>query len=296
MFLDLNTGWLAVYPQPNRGLAGEALESYCKDYASPSTILSDNAAEYVHGSFETLCKQKEITQKFSAPHTPNQNPVEHYMDILMGKTRSFLYISGLNPRDYWEHALLHAVCIQCRIALPGRHTPYQNTYGVRPDVSHLRIFGCEALAYIEKEKRHKLDFKAEKCIYMGISPKHSQDTHTLLRLSTNTIIYRRNVSFNERSFPARTTKPARGIQPPRGTHLINETFFDGDEKFVVTNCSVHDGEDCLDYINPITKEEHYSTVKEVAKWIKDSKVRQLANNIQHTRNGTSRDHVSGDPT
>ena len=70
LFLDLNTGWLAVYLQPNRGLAGEALESYCKDYGSPSTILSDNAAEYVHGSFETLCKQKEITQKFSAPHTP----------------------------------------------------------------------------------------------------------------------------------------------------------------------------------------------------------------------------------
>jgi hypothetical protein len=92
LFLDLNTGWVAVYPQPNGGLAGETLEQYCKDYGSPSTILHDNAAEYSHGSFETLCRQKEITQKFSAPYTPNQNPAEHYMDILMGKTRSLLFI------------------------------------------------------------------------------------------------------------------------------------------------------------------------------------------------------------
>jgi hypothetical protein len=154
LILDLNTGWLAVYPQPNRGLAGEALESYCKDYGSPSTILSDSAAEYVHGTFETLCRQKEITQKFSAPHTPNQNPAEHYMDILMSKTRSLLYISGLNSlRDYWEHALLHAVCLQCRTALPGRHTPYQHTYGVQPDISHLRIFGCEALASLHRKRK-----------------------------------------------------------------------------------------------------------------------------------------------
>jgi hypothetical protein len=73
LFPDLNTGWLAVYPQPNRGLAGEALESYCKDYGSHSTILSDNAAEYVHGTFETLCKKKEITEVQRSPHPESES-------------------------------------------------------------------------------------------------------------------------------------------------------------------------------------------------------------------------------
>jgi hypothetical protein len=128
LFLDLNTGWIAVYPQPNRGLAGKTLEQYCQDHGSPSTITHDNAAEYINGNFKTLCTQKEITQRFSAPHTPNQNPAEHYMDILMGKTRSLLFISG-NPKDYLEQALQHAACLQNRTALPGRTTPYQYTHG-----------------------------------------------------------------------------------------------------------------------------------------------------------------------
>jgi hypothetical protein len=120
------------------------------------------------------------------------------------------------------------------IPLPDTPTPYslppetqrvsssgnQLTYGVKPDISHICVFGCEALAYIGKEKRHKLDFKAEKCVYMGISPNHSDDTHKLLRLSTNTIIYRRNVSFNERSFPARTNNPQPTIQKSTDKNFI----------------------------------------------------------------------------
>ncbi len=203
LFLDLNTGWTAVYPSPSRGTAGEILTQYCQDFGIPNSILHDNATEYLNGEFATICREKGIRQTMSAPHHPNQNPTEHYMEIIMGKTRSLLYIAGLDPKQHWEHAIKHAVGLQNRLALPGRPTPYELTYGKKPDISHIRIFGCQALAYVEKEKRHKLDFKAEACIYLGISHKHSPDTHTLLRLSTKEIIYRRNVSFNERVFPAR---------------------------------------------------------------------------------------------
>ncbi len=221
----------------------------------------------------------------SAPHHPNQNPTEHHMEIIMKKTRSLLYIAGLDPKQHWEHAIKHAVCLQNRLALPGRSTPYELTYGKKPDISHIRIFGCQAYAYIEKEKRHKLDFKTEACIYRGISSRHSPDTHTLLRLSSNEIIYRRNVSFNERFFPARANSTVRPITKDKGEQLIGTTFTQDDETFVITNCSYHQGEDCLDYKNTETNEEHYSTVKEVTKWVKQSKLLQLANNIQPTRKG-----------
>ncbi len=46
----------------------------------------------------------------------------------------------------------------------------------------------------------------ERTIYLGISPDHSHDTYKLLKISNNEIIYRRNVYFNERSFPARKMK------------------------------------------------------------------------------------------
>jgi hypothetical protein len=115
LYLDLNTGWLAVYPKENRGLAGETLQEYYQEHGIPGTILHDNAQEYLHGDFATLCQNKGIKQQCSAPYNPNQNPTEHYMDIVMGKTRSLLYMSGLDPLDYWEHALLHGTNLQNRI-------------------------------------------------------------------------------------------------------------------------------------------------------------------------------------
>jgi hypothetical protein len=247
----------------SRGVAGETLQEYCQAYGLPETILHDNAAEYLHGDFATICKEKRIKQVFSAPHHPNQNPTEHYIDIIMSKTRCLRYISGLDPAEHWKHALNHSVGLQNRLALPGRNTPYQYQFGQKPDVSHIRIFGCAALAYVEKEKRHKLDFKTEPCIYLSISPRHTHDTHTLLRLSTNNVIYRRNVSFNERFFPARLNNLNRPLVPKPGSHLIGKTFTEDNETFRIANLSFRKGVDCLDYINEQTKKEHFSTIAEV---------------------------------
>jgi hypothetical protein len=124
----------AAYPKANRGLAGEKLEQYCQESGTPQSILHDNAQEYLHDDFATtLCREKQITQRMSAPHTPNQNPTDNYIDIIMSKCRCLLYISGLEPRNYWVHALHQSTCLQNQTALPGRPTPYQNMYGKKPD-------------------------------------------------------------------------------------------------------------------------------------------------------------------
>ncbi len=171
-------------------------------------MIHDNATEFIQGEFAHICLDHHITQTRSPPYEPNKNPVELYMDIIVSMGRSLLFVSGLNPDAFWDSALGHAVQIQNRTALPGRATPYELTCGRRPNVSNLRIFGCEALCYVEKEKRTKLQPKVERTIYLGLSPDHSNDTCKLMRIGTNSIIYRRNVYFNERSFPARKLKLA----------------------------------------------------------------------------------------
>jgi hypothetical protein len=206
----------------------------------------------------------------------------------MEKTRALLFISGLDPAAHWGNALLHTVCLQNRTALPGRGTPFEHRTGKQPDISHIRIFGCEALAYVDKEKRTKLDYKTEKCIYLGmLSPRHSADIHKLLILQTTHIIYRRNVSFNERSFPARNTPITRPIRHTNdtGEDLIGQTFTEDNETFIITECSRRGGLDCLDYISSRTKEDFFSTVPEVRTWIKQTSMLQMANNIQPSRKG-----------
>jgi hypothetical protein len=91
------------------------------------------------------------------------------------------------------------------------------------------VFGYEAMAYIEKDKRHKLDYKVERCIYLGMSTTHTDDTAKLLLIRTMQIIYRRNVHYNERSYPARKLKhqPSNN-KTDTGEDLIGLQFEDED--------------------------------------------------------------------
>ena len=42
-------------------------------------------------------------------------------------------------------------------------------FGTKPNLRHLRVFGSIAYVHVLKEKRRKLDAKAEKCILVGYS-------------------------------------------------------------------------------------------------------------------------------
>jgi hypothetical protein len=50
-------------------------------------------------------------------------------------------------------------------------TPEEKFIGKKPNVSHLRVFGCIAYVHVSNEKKSKLDPKAKKCILIGYSLK-----------------------------------------------------------------------------------------------------------------------------
>jgi len=46
-------------------------------------------------------------------------------------------------------------------------TLYEAWFKRKPDVSHLRVWGCLAYVFIQKDKRHSLQPHIEKCVFMG---------------------------------------------------------------------------------------------------------------------------------
>ncbi|GMJ16119.1 hypothetical protein HRI_005281100 [Hibiscus trionum] len=48
-------------------------------------------------------------------------------------------------------------------------TPEEAWCGRQPNVCHFRVFGCVAYSHVPDQKRTKLDDKAEKCVFLGIS-------------------------------------------------------------------------------------------------------------------------------
>jgi hypothetical protein len=130
--------------------------------------------------------------------------------------------------------------IQNRTAIHGRTTPYESHFHKRQDVTNLlRIFGCEAIAYIEKDKRHKLNSKVQRNIYLGMSTAHSDNTVKLLSLKNLKVIYRRNVYFNERFFPARKQKLLPS-QVDTGDDLQGLMFEDDGPMWTITHLGKHE--------------------------------------------------------
>jgi len=74
-------------------------------------------------------------------------------------------------------------------------TPEEKFTGKKPDVSHLRVFGCITYVHVPDEKRSKLDPKAKKCILIGYSSE--QKGYRCFNPSTRKLQVSRNVVFDE---------------------------------------------------------------------------------------------------
>ena len=74
-------------------------------------------------------------------------------------------------------------------------TPFEAWYGHKPDVSHLRVFGCLVYAHIEKDERSMLDSMARKCILLGYGTE--TEGYRLYDADRECILYSCNVVFEE---------------------------------------------------------------------------------------------------
>ena len=96
-------------------------------------------------------------------------------------------------------------------------TPEEVFSGKKPEVSHLRIFGCPVYIHIPKEKRKKLDPSGKKGIFMGYSERLK--AYRIYFLGFKNIDISRDVTFDEDSAYNKSKKrPAeepKEIEAPR---------------------------------------------------------------------------------
>ena len=71
---------------------------------------------------------------------------------------------------FWAEAVATTIYIMNRTPTAAVHgmMPEKKYIGRKPDISHLKVFGCIAYVHVLDE-RTKLDPKAEKCIFIGYS-------------------------------------------------------------------------------------------------------------------------------
>ncbi len=109
--------------------------------------------------------------------------------------RSMIRAQGLDL-EFWAEAVNTAVYIKnrCPIKAFESKTPQETWTGRKPNVSHLRVFGCKAFMHIPDEKRSKLESKSMPCAFLGYC--EGTKAYRLMCVETKKIIKSRNVIGN----------------------------------------------------------------------------------------------------
>ena len=116
-------------------------------------LRTDGGGEYTSKEFESFLKVRGTHHEITMPDTPQHNGVAERLNrTLLEKACAMLNDAEL-PDAYWFDALEYAMTL--RNASPTHAltdmTPEEAWSGNKPNVSHLKIFGCRAFMHVPKE-------------------------------------------------------------------------------------------------------------------------------------------------
>ena len=133
-------------------------------------IRSDGAKELIEGKFAKYLLEKGITQQITAPYAHSQNgKAERYVRTLEDGAQTLLAESGL-PQSFLGDATLTIQYLRNRLpttTLPNDTTPYECMEKSKPDLSHLRVWGCQCFVHIPEELRTKGGPRRFEAIFVG---------------------------------------------------------------------------------------------------------------------------------
>ena len=177
------------------------------------TIRSDNGGEYTSNDFKFFCSERGIGHEYTTPYSPEQNGVAERLNrTIIESARAMLNHAKL-PLDFWAEACSTAVYLHNRsptTALKGV-TPFEHLFGRKPNISHLRVFGCVSYMHIPSDQRKKLDPKARKTIFVGYPP--GVKGYKLYDTEKRSFRISRNVLFLEDKFDHFGKKPESSVKP-----------------------------------------------------------------------------------
>mgnify|MGYP002776887913 CR=1 FL=1 len=117
-------------------------------------LRTDGRKEYFSDQFSSYLQKEGIREEFSGPMAENST-----FRMIEEVAREMLEEKHM-PKFYWAEVVRMVVYLQNQTSANGGVSPHELYFWKKPKLAHLRV---------PKEKRRKLDAKAEKCILVGYS-------------------------------------------------------------------------------------------------------------------------------
>ena len=161
------------------------------------TVRVDGALELTKGSLGNHFAAQGIIVQRTAPYAHQQNgKAERYVRTIEEGGQTLLADSGL-PMSFWGWAVLTSQYLRNRLptsTLPANITPIEAISHRKPDLSHLRVWGCQCFATIPPELRSKAGPRRFEAIFIGYEEHR---VGWLIRDLHGRVHFSRDVIFNE---------------------------------------------------------------------------------------------------
>ena len=174
--IDSYSGYAMSIPIKSKDIVAEALLQGLDQLAMLARkpvieLRTDQGAEFHNSAlFEGLASRK-IRLSHSTPYSHQQvGCVENYNRVVGIITRSLLHYSH-RKHTLWPHAMKHACYLYNRRAsrrVNLKKTHYELFTGEKPDLQHLRIWGCKCYSRVTSELQgSKLEPRTEVGMFVG---------------------------------------------------------------------------------------------------------------------------------
>ena len=132
---------------------------------------TDGGREY-WGDLTPFLKRLGIQHKETPPYTPQSNARAERLNRTLSKAAWAMLIHANMPQHFWSEAITIAVYMWNRLpnSAINNKTLYEHYYGEKPDLHHMRLFGCIFYAHVPKahrEKESKYLTRAHKGVFAG---------------------------------------------------------------------------------------------------------------------------------
>ncbi|KAK2993459.1 hypothetical protein RJ640_005153 [Escallonia rubra] len=210
-FVDDFSRMTWIYFMKNRSEVFAHFSAFCVEIKTQFNVhvhilRSDNAKEYMSGSFQNYMNQHGILHQSSCTDTPAQNGVAERKNRHLLETARALLFQMKVPKPFWADAISTACFLINRMpsTVLNGDVPYSVLFPTKPLFPvEPRIFGSTCFVRDVRPHLTKLDPKALKCVFLGYSRLqkgyrcYSPDLHKYL-VSTDVVFSEHSQFFSSK--------------------------------------------------------------------------------------------------
>ncbi|KAJ9531875.1 hypothetical protein QJQ45_022004 [Haematococcus lacustris] len=220
--LDEYSGLVAVELIRQKSAAAQAIivcltELQRQSGHTVKALRTDRGGEFTGGELQAWLRAEGVIHQQTAPYSPEMNgSAERINRTLEECVRAMTQAVG-TPKHLWGEALRTAADLHNLSAVSGKPcTPHELMFGVKPDVSHLRVWGCPAYVH-DPMPASKLDSRSVKGVFVG----YERGGKAYRVWAEDRIYVSKSVVFDEqtvlqRFVPHAVLAPAELAAPPLG--------------------------------------------------------------------------------